>query len=143
MSLVSLLSSVGTMRIIAPIIILIPSAIGIIGFETFDIKYNAINGDQEPKISPALYENPAELFRICVGNLSEKYAGIGPDAVDTTNANKMTNSINPNVFAKITFAKGIETKIETDTKINIDFFRPIFCDNQPVKIIPIQDEAVA
>ncbi len=44
-------------------------------------------GDHEPKISPALYENPAALFRKAVGNLSEKNAGIGPDAVEMMNAN--------------------------------------------------------
>jgi len=53
--LVSLLSSVGTITIIAPIIILIPNATGIICFGTYDIKDNAINGDQEPKSKPALY----------------------------------------------------------------------------------------
>lgn len=77
-------------RIIEPIMILIPRATGISDFGTPDMRYNAIKGDQEPKISPALYENPAALFRICVGNRSEKYAGIGPDAEDTTNANTMT-----------------------------------------------------
>ena len=95
MSRVSLLSRVGIIRIIAPIIILIPSATGIICFGTLDIRYSAINGDQEPKINPALYENPAALFRIGVGNLSEKYAGIGPDAVDMTNANTITYNTNP------------------------------------------------
>ena len=133
----------GIIRIIAPIIILIPSATGIICFETLDIKYNAIKGDQEPKINPALYENPAALFRICVGNLSEKYAGIGPDAVDTTNAKTTTYNISPYTLSKIALAKGIETSMDADTNISIDFFRPIFCDNQPVKIIPTQDDVVA
>lgn len=143
MSFVSLLSSVGIIRIIAPIIIFTPSATGIICFETTDIKYNAIRGDQEPKINPALYENPAALFRICVGNRSEKYAGIGPDAVDMTNANTITYNANPYTLFKITLANGIEISMDADTKISIDFFRPIFCDSQPVKIIPTQDDAVA
>lgn len=141
--MVSLLSSVGIIRIIAPIIILMPSATGIICFGTPDIRYNAINGDQEPKINPALYENPAALFRIWVGNLSEKYAGIGPDAVDMTNANTTTYNTSPYTLFKIALAKGIEINIEADAKISIDFFRPIFCDSQPVRIIPTQDDAVA
>ena len=141
--MVSLLSNVGIITIMAPITILIPSATGIICFGTYDIKDNAINGDQEPKSNPALYENPAALFRICVGNLSEKYAGIGPDAVDMTNANITTYTTNPYAFSNIALARGIETSMDADTKTSIDFFRPIFCDSQPVRIIPTQDDAVA
>ncbi len=129
--LVSRLSKVGIIRIIAPIIILIPSATGISSFETLDMKYNAINGDHEPKINPALYENPAALFRICVGNLSEKHAEIGPDAVDITNAytttyniQHTTYNIKPYALFSMILANGIETKIDAKTKISIDFFRP-------------------
>lgn len=79
---------------IAPITMLIPSAMGIILIGTLDISCNAISGDHDPKIRPALYENPAALFRRTVGNLSEKNAGIGPDAVDITTAYVITNKIN-------------------------------------------------
>ena len=71
---------------IAPIMMLSPSAMGAISFVTLDINDNAISGDHDPKIKPALYENPAALFLSVVGNLSEKNAGSGPDAVDITNA---------------------------------------------------------
>jgi hypothetical protein len=67
---------------IAPIITLTPNITGISSFDALFIRYSEINGDQDPKIRPALYENPAALFRRIVGNLSEKNAGIGPDAVD-------------------------------------------------------------
>ena len=74
------------MTMIAPIITLIPSITGISSIDALFIRYSAINGDHDPKINPALYENPAALFRRMVGNLSEKNAGIGPDAVDTITA---------------------------------------------------------
>ena len=70
----------------APIMMFMPSAMDAISFGTLDINDNAISGDHDPKIKPALYEKPAALFRRMVGNLSEKNAGSGPDAVDITNA---------------------------------------------------------
>lgn len=71
---------------IAPIITLIPSITGITWLGAPFIRCNAISGDHDPKINPALYENPAALFLIMVGNRSEKNAGIGPDAVDMITA---------------------------------------------------------
>ena len=71
---------------IAPIITLIPSITGTSWLGALFIRCNAINGDHDPKINPALYENPAALFLIMVGNRSEKNAGIGPDAVDMITA---------------------------------------------------------
>ena len=70
------------MTMIAPIITLIPNITGISWFDVLFINCNAISGDHDPKIKPALYENPAALFLMMVGNRSEKNAGIGPDAVD-------------------------------------------------------------
>ena len=76
----------------APIMMLMPSATGTMLFAMFVIRYTAINGDHDPKIKPALYENPAALFLRFVGNRSEKNAGIGPDAVDIANAYAMTKN---------------------------------------------------
>ena len=131
------------MTIIAPIMMLRPSATGAKSFGTLVIKYTAISGDHEPKINPALYENPAALFRSIVGKRSEKNAGIGPDAVDMTKAYNITTIGVVTLFCKINVASGIETKIDVAQKTRIAFFLPIFCDNTPVKIMPSHDDVVA
>ena len=127
----------------APIAMFAPNANGTISLDTLLISSNAINGDHDPTINPALYENPAALLRITVGNLSEKNAGTGPDAVETTNAKTITDSSNHWCFSKINPANGIETRTDAAQKIMIAFFLPIFCESHPVAIIPIHDDVVA
>ena len=55
----------------------------------------------------------------------------------------MTNNSSSCPFCKIMLANGIDATIDAAQKIVIDFFLPIFCESQPVKIIPSHDDAVA
>jgi hypothetical protein len=96
---------------IAPIMMFRPSASGTRSCGMSCIKLRDTIGDHEPKISPALYENPAALFRSSVGKLSEKRAGTGPDAVETTKAYGITNKIVKKLPVKIPNAVGIAITI--------------------------------
>lgn len=53
----------------------------------------ATNGDHEPIIKPPLYAKPDALFLIVVGNLSDRKAGIGPNAVEATNTSNAVKNI--------------------------------------------------
>ncbi len=90
------------------------------------MRLSAINGDHDPKISPALYEKPAALFLTCVGNLSEKNAGTGPDAVDTTKANTTMYMMTRFVLFKIASASGTDNTTDITTKTSTAFFLPVF-----------------
>ena len=68
--------------IIEPIMIFIASAYGINCECACESSCIAINGDHEPIIKPPLYAKPDALFLIIVGNLSDRNAGIGPNAVE-------------------------------------------------------------
>ena len=48
---------------------------------------------KSPIIKPPLYTKPDALFLIVVGNLSDRKAGIAPNAVEATNTSNAVNNI--------------------------------------------------